>query len=291
MINTPLFLLKMDVPLRKVSLYVHALQDCYGNVTWQDVNSTAYIEVYIYEDERLQNTSHILNKINQLLSNHQLPTPQSMSVTPFQSQDWLTASQNVTNPISVGKFYIHGAKNPSVEEKINLVFDPGVAFGTGTHPTTKGCLLALSDFTEIPVKKVLDMGCGSGILGIAAARLLDATVLAVDNAPLAIRATQDNAKRNHVAHNIFAKHRNGYNDLRKDDIFDLIICNILSNTLCEMAPSLKQHLAPSGKAILSGLLENQQKSVIEAHEAMNLKLQKKIVMEKWVTLVFKNAKA
>ena len=175
-------------------------------------------------------------------------------------QDWVRLTQAQFDPIRVNdRLWIvpswHAAPDPTA---INLVLDPGLAFGTGSHPTTFLCLQWLCD-TMRGGETVLDYGCGSGILGIAAARLGATSVLGVDIDDNALIAARDNAANNRVA----MKLRHSKEQL--DERFDIVVANILTNPLCVLAPLLAGRIAPGGRIALAGVLASQSDQVIAAY--------------------------
>jgi ribosomal protein L11 methyltransferase len=141
---------------------------------------------------------------------------------------------------------------------VNLVLDPGLAFGTGSHPTTFLCLQWLCD-TLRGGESVLDYGCGSGILGIAAAKLGAGSVLGVDIDDNALIAARDNAANNNVTLACAIRRKNWTNN------FDIVVANILTNPLCVLAPLLAGRVAPGGRIALSGVLAAQADLVIAAY--------------------------
>jgi ribosomal protein L11 methyltransferase len=179
-------------------------------------------------------------------------------------QDWVRLTQAQFDPIRVNdQLWIvpswHAAPNPGA---INLILDPGLAFGTGSHPTTFLCLQWLSETlcggpgTQL---SVLDYGCGSGILGIAAAKLGAASVLGVDIDDNALIAARDNAAKNQVT--LALRHSKEPLDER----FDIVVANILTNPLCVLAPLLAGRVARGGRMALSGVLAAQAELVIAAY--------------------------
>jgi len=182
-------------------------------------------------------------------------------------QDWVRLTQSQFDPIRVNeRLWIvpswHAAPDPAA---VNLVLDPGLAFGTGSHPTTFLCLQWLCDtLRETPGKplSVLDYGCGSGILGIAAARFGAAAVTGVDIDENALIAARDNAAINRVS----LKLRHSKKAL--DEEFDIVVANILTNPLCVLAPLLAGRLAPGGRMALSGVLAAQAEQVIATYAPM-----------------------
>jgi ribosomal protein L11 methyltransferase len=152
---------------------------------------------------------------------------------------------------------------------IVLRIDPGMAFGTGQHPTTAMCLRALEEFVSDRAA-VLDLGCGSGILALAAAKLGAARVVAVDNDPQAVKATNENVGANDVTVDV----REGTLDVANGETFDLIVANISGLTLARLAPTLAASLAPGGRLVLSGFLEDTVEALREALTATGLGVQR-----------------
>ena len=174
-------------------------------------------------------------------------------------QNWVQLTQSQFDPIRISaRLWIvpswHTAPDPSA---INIELDPGMAFGTGSHPTTQLCLEWLCD-SITPGCSVLDYGCGSGILAIAAAKLGAGEVLGIDIDEKAVEAARDNAERN--ATTIRLQH----SGVPLGDCFDIVVANILTNPLCVLAPPIAARVAPGGRVALSGVLETQAAQVIEA---------------------------
>ena len=195
-------------------------------------------------------------------------------------------------PLKVGRFVIHGhGQGDSVGAgEVGIEIEAGMAFGSGEHASTMGCLLALDHLIDRRrVSRVLDLGCGSAILAIAAARSGRRSVVASDNDPIAVRVAAENARRNRVGRDVTAVLADGYRHhvIRGKAPFDLIFANILADPLCAMAPALRRHLAPGGHAILAGLLDSQAPAVIDVHRGQGLRLVDQIDLAPWTTLVFK----
>lgn len=217
-------------------------------------------------------------------------TPPFMQVKKIESQDWLAKVARDFPPLTIGRFYVHGRHvcNPPPPGSIAIQVEAGAAFGSGEHGTTSGCLLALEGLArKRPSKSVLDMGCGSGILAIAAAKLWKCPVLAADIDPVAVRVTRENAAINRVQRQVGALVSNGYASerIKRQGPFDVIISNILARPLVEFAPDLASSLAPGGAAVLSGLLASQEAMVLAAHRAQGLALTKRFLSGEWATLV------
>ncbi len=199
-------------------------------------------------------------------------------LTEIAEQDWVRLTQSQFEPICINdQLWIvpswHVAPNA---EAINLVLDPGLAFGTGSHPTTFLCLDWLTQI-DLRNQTVLDYGCGSGILAIAAARLGAGAVLGVDIDPNALIAAKDNAANNCVDLQL----RHSAKPLA--ETFDIVVANILTNPLCVLAPLLVQRIAAGGCIALSGVLEMQAEQVIAAY-APYLPLKIGATRDAWVRL-------
>jgi ribosomal protein L11 methyltransferase len=167
---------------------------------------------------------------------------------------------------------------PPEPNAINIMLDPGLAFGTGTHPTTAMCLQQLSTI-DLSASQLIDFGCGSGVLAIGALLLGASKALAVDTSPQALVATRSNAQRNHIAEQRL--HVCLPTELKGDEQADLVVANILAGPLCELAPLLCRQLRPGGIIILSGILVGQVEMLRESYE-----IDLRIAAEKdgWVAL-------
>ncbi len=189
--------------------------------------------------------------------------------------DWLAESHKALPPVQAGPFYIHGAHvtAPPPAGAIALKVEAGAAFGTGHHETTRACLLALADLkAKREIARALDMGCGTGILAMAAAKLWHCPVVAVDNDETAVRMTRENAAVNAVAALVQAHRGDGYacSAVAASAPYDLIVANILAGSLKDMAPDVVRMLAPNGTAVRSGLLIDQSEEVAGAHRPLRV---------------------
>lgn len=186
------------------------------------------------------------------------------AVPPFtieevEEQNWVQLTQSQFDPIRItDRLWIVPSWHEAPDaDAINIELDPGMAFGTGSHPTTRLCLEWLCE-AVVPGCSVLDYGCGSGILGIAAAKLGAGEVLGIDIDEKAVEAARDNAARNQAAMRL------QHSAVPVGDRFDLVVANILTNPLCVLAPAISARVAPGGRVALSGVLETQAEQVIEA---------------------------
>ncbi len=210
----------------------------------------------------------------------------------LEQKDWVSEINHLFPPLTVGRFFIHGShvREPKPVSSIALQVDAGAAFGSGEHGTTSGCLLALHYLAKRQsIATVLDMGCGSGILAIAAAKYIKSKTLGIDLDPISVRVTRENARINQVHTRLHAVAQDGYNGIavKRSGRFDLVFANILARPLMKMAPKLRRALNPNGHAILSGLLIDQEAMVLAAHRTQKLVLVKRWHREGWSTLLLK----
>jgi ribosomal protein L11 methyltransferase len=221
-----------------------------------------------------------------------LPEP-VLEVAPLPPADWLAEAYAGFPPQRIGRFFVHGSHvTPPAAGTIPLLIDAATAFGSGEHATTEGCLRAIGDLVRSgrPVRRVLDMGTGSGILSIGLAKMVPtARVSAVDIDEESARVAAMNAKLNGVAGRVGVVQGDGYRSplAARGPRFDVIIANILARPLIRMAPSLYGRLAPGGTAILSGLLRRQEAAVLGAHKAMGLRLVARKPIGEWMTLILR----
>jgi ribosomal protein L11 methyltransferase len=210
-------------------------------------------------------------------------------------RDWVAESRRGLQPIAIGPFFIHGAhdRDKIPKRKIALEIDAGMAFGTGRHETTMGCLKALLRLRKTHrFKRPLDIGTGTGILAFATWHLFGVPVLAGDNDKDAVRVAKENAALNRLKRAVRILRSDGYKAaaIRDGGPYDLITANILANPLIALAPDLARHLARGGRAVLSGLLRTQEREVLAAHAAVGLALDFRLRLGEWSVLVLKRRK-
>ena len=201
-------------------------------------------------------------------------------------RDWNDSWKKGFTPLDVGE---HFTILPPWEDKrrgrINLIIDPGMAFGTGHHETTRSCLVLMEKYDKKIVKgNFLDLGTGTGLLAIAASKLGYVQVVAVDTDPLAIDAARKNLELNQV---INIELREG-SVIEAPGTFDCIVANIVSGVLVLLAHAISSRLKPSGIAILSGILAEQADEVTKTYEQTGLKFIENSPDDKWASLVFQN---
>jgi ribosomal protein L11 methyltransferase len=206
-------------------------------------------------------------------------------------RDWLTENQLAFPPLRIGRFFIHGSHYPGgmPSGAIGIKLDAATAFGTGEHPSTRACLMALEGLAKRRrFRRPLDIGAGTGILAIAAAKLLQRRVLASDIDCGAVRVARHNIVRNGGPSMVRVRRAAGYRDraIRKSR-YDLILSNILARPLALMARDLAGALAPGGRAVLSGLLRRQEPIVFVPHRGCGIVLERRLVIDGWSTLVLR----
>jgi ribosomal protein L11 methyltransferase len=228
--------------------------------------------------------------------------PAALEFSAIAERDWVAASLAGLKPVRAGRFLIHGAhhRGQFPANLIGIEIEAALAFGTGHHGTTRGCLLALDVLLKqrrrMPNsrlsrmrgnKKVLDVGTGTGVLAIAAAKMLHSAVVTTDIDPVAVHIANANARHNGAGTFITNRVADGRRSLPWSGPFDLILANILLGPLMRMAPQLARRLAPGGAIVLSGLLPSHANAAIAAYRAQGLALVRRSILENWVTLVMR----
>ncbi len=270
---------------------VEALFDVLGalSVTYSDAGEQRLLEPAPGE-ERLWNQCRITalfdaqrdpNPLRAALRNA-LPkiTCQTLELQTLEDRAWERAWLDDFHPMRFGDrlWVCPAGQRPRQADAVVLDLDPGLAFGTGTHPTTALCLRWL-DGAKLHGKWMLDYGCGSGILAIAAALLGAESVVAVDYDPQAIEATRGNAARNRVQERITPL----LPEQTPNQGFDIVLANILAGTLVELAPELQPRVAPGGHLILSGILTEQAEQVAAAYRE-RFDLDPPLLQDEWALL-------
>jgi ribosomal protein L11 methyltransferase len=203
--------------------------------------------------------------------------------------DWLAMALSGLPPVRAGRFFIYGAHDRGrvPDDTVNLRIEAGAAFGTGHHGTTTGCLEAYDAIlaADGPAPKVLDVGCGTGVLAIAAARTGSPVALGTDIDPVSVRIANENAALNEADARFV--HAAGLDDpaIAAEAPYDLAFANILAQPLIELAPDIHGALRPSGTTILSGLLRTQEDAVRTAYESAGFTLVTALHKDAWATLV------
>src|SRR3984893_635859 len=217
---------------------------------------------------------------------------QNIAFDTVEAKDWVKTTLEELVPVRAGRFIVHGRHDRSniPPNKLGIEIEAALAFGTGHHGTTRGCLLLLDHLLKAwRPRRVLDLGTGTGGLAIAAAKALHMVVLASDIDPLSVKVARENARLNVSGPLVESIRATGFSapQFAQRRPFDLVLANILANPLRQMATPMARHLAPSALVILSGLLPHQAQGVIAAYRARGLVLERHIEIEGWSSLLMR----
>jgi ribosomal protein L11 methyltransferase len=219
---------------------------------------------------------------------------QDITFDAVEAKDWVKATLEELVPVRAGRFIVHGQHDRSrvPPNKLGIEIEAALAFGTGHHGTTRGCLLLLDHVLKAyRPRRVLDLGTGTGVLAIAAAKALQIKLLASDIDPLSVLVARDNARLNGTGNLVQTIQATGFSapQFAEHGPFDLVLANILANPLRQMATPMARHLAPSALVILSGLLPHQAQGVVAAYRARGLVLVRHLRIEGWSSLLMRRA--
>ena len=214
----------------------------------------------------------------------------TVKVEKLADADWLAMSLSGLPPVRAGRFFVYGAHDEGIvpNNTVNLKIDAGAAFGTGHHGTTVGCLIAFDELLKRErFERVLDVGCGTGVLAIAAAKTGSKVAVGTDIDQPSVRIANENAKLN-MADARFV-HAFGLNDrkVRQHGPYDLVFANILAPPLVSLSQDIKTALSLGGVAILSGLLRTQERRVSAAYLSRGFVLERRIHRDAWSALVLR----
>jgi ribosomal protein L11 methyltransferase len=216
----------------------------------------------------------------------------ALTLEPVAATDWVAQSLEGLKPVPAGRVIVHGSHDRArvKPNALGIEIEAALAFGTGHHGTTRGCLLALDDLARRRrFRRVLDVGTGSGVLAFAAAKLLRTPVVASDIDPLAVATARGNARLNGVAPLVTFVTAAGVSRraLTMRGPYDLIFANILLGPLARMARPLARLAAPGARVVLSGLLPGHANAALAAYRAQGLTLEKRVPLDGWMTLVLR----
>jgi ribosomal protein L11 methyltransferase len=214
----------------------------------------------------------------------------AMRILPVEDENWIARSLEGLPPVKTQRFFIYGEHSAKdvPANAIGLRIEASYAFGTGHHGTTRGCLLAYEQLAKRRTfKNALDLGCGTGVLAMAFARLVHRPAVASDIDPLAVLKTRENARLNRAVPHMRIAHADGFRApaITQGAPYDLIFANILAGPLMRLMPGIRRHLAPGGNAILSGLLDEQANGILAMARAHGLRLVRRTALEGWITLI------
>jgi ribosomal protein L11 methyltransferase len=212
----------------------------------------------------------------------------------IEAKDWVKESLKGLVPVRAGRFIVHGQhdRDQVRPNQLGIEIEAALAFGTGHHGTTRGCLIYLDYVLRAKApKRMLDLGTGTGVLAIAAAKATKRRVLATDIDPMSVKVARENMRLNGVGNLVDTVCATGFSSPAFGDRapFDLILANILANPLRAMSTDMTRHLTRNGMVILSGLLPHQAMSVIAAYRARGLVLRKHQIVEGWSSLLMQRA--
>jgi ribosomal protein L11 methyltransferase len=216
----------------------------------------------------------------------------TLSFDTVEARDWVKASLEDLVPVPAGRFVVHGAHDRErvPANKLAVEIEAALAFGTGHHGTTRGCLLLLDHVLKAnQPRRVLDLGTGTGVLGIAAAKALKTGVLASDIDPPSVKVARENALLNETGNLVHVIRATGFSapGFAQRGPFDLVLANILANPLRQLATPMARHLAPRAMVILSGLLTHQAPAVIASYRARGLVPVRHLRIEGWSSLLLR----
>lgn len=244
-------------------------------------------EVSLYADG---DVDPIEARVGDILAGLGLPKPVEREVLP--DVDWVSRSLEGLKPVRAGRFLVHGSHDRAKRHAGDLAIEieAGLAFGTGHHGTTAGCLEMLEQVVlrERP-RNALDLGTGSAVLAIALAKLAHIPVLATDIDPVAVRVAAANARLNHVKALVETVTAPGFHHpiFARRAPFDLVVANILARPLMRLAPEMAKHVRLGGSLVLSGILDRQRDAVISAYVGQAFRHVRTLHREGWVTIHLK----
>ncbi len=294
--NPVTYCLQLQVKFKNLQPFIEFCETLSDSIVYFEAEDTKTIEskpedlwqIDVYLDKE-PNISDLELEISKLAKLCNINSPK-LVLEPVVDHDWVSEVQKTFVPINAGKFFIHhsGYSESTPDDLIKIEINAGRAFGTGEHETTSNCLRALSEMDISNYSNALDMGCGSGILAIAMAKLGIMQVIAVDLDEQAVFVTRENIQLNRVG-SIIAEQSNGYDSefVEKNAPYQIITANILASPLIAMAEAAAKSLVKDGILILAGFLEDQRLNVLEAHQKQGLTLVNEIYIENWPALVMK----
>lgn len=256
------------------------------------IASLFFVDIYIDEKKQAKKIQTQINDFLKPLCHNNFELSQiSSHLSEVDNTNWLEKCYIEMPAQMIGQFYVFGShiEGPAPDKSIPLEINAATAFGSGDHQSTSGCLMLISKVIESQYypNKILDMGCGSGILGIACKKAWpNSHVIMADIENESVKVSRSNAIQNNVSVEVF--HSEGFSSSQElNNTYNLIIANILAKPLCELALDFEKRLSNDGTVILSGLLTRQKPEVLENYEKYNLVLVDEIVIDEWSSLMLK----
>lgn len=258
-------------------------EDGYPLAIFEVDEAAALHEVSLYADEQ----DPVAERVEALLDGQA-----TVDCERLPDIDWVTKSLEGLRPVRAGRFLIHGSHDRDARRPgdIAIEIEAGLAFGTGHHGTTAGCLLMIERVARVErPRNALDLGTGSAVLAIALARLAHIPVLATDIDPIAIDVARENIRINEAASYVAAVTAPGFHHpaFAAAKPFDLIVANILARPLMRLAPEMARHVTPGGSLVLSGILDGQRRAVIAAYAGQRFRHVSTLHREGWSTIHLK----
>lgn len=220
---------------------------------------------------------------------------EAFAISELPEVDWVAHVKRELSPVSAGRFFVHGSHDSeSVPEGAEaLCIEAAMAFGTGHHGTTKGCLEAIDRLANagFEPRRIADIGCGTAVLAMGAARIWPVTVLASDIDEVAVDTAAANVIANGLNGRVVCIEAMGFDHPTLEDAapFDLVLANILKQPLIDLSPDMARHVAANGKIVLSGILTTQAQEVIDAYEAVGFRAERRDDLGEWSTLTMARA--
>lgn len=278
-------------PADRVGLFAEALSEAItpepqAVATSEVVEDVIWaIDAYYENEPDRASVEAILKRAEETIGCH----VEGLIIEPLPEINWVAKSLEGLAPIETDRFFVHGAHDADKcpPARLPLLVDAGEAFGTGHHGTTLGCLKFIErECRKRTPQNALDLGCGTGLLAIALAKLTRRPVTASDIDPIATRVTRENARANGAGPLVRTLTAKGFGrpELHARGPYDLIVANILARPLVGLAPDVEANLAAGGTLILSGILHHQEQMVLSAYRSQGLFLAERLRIGEWVTL-------
>ncbi|MHA1537955.1 MAG: 50S ribosomal protein L11 methyltransferase [Alphaproteobacteria bacterium] len=290
----PLWLIELDVPAASIAAFERLLDPFTDAVSiFETSNGDTWRIAGYSRHEPARGPIEAAAAVAACASGLGVP---ELRIEALPDRDWLAENRKGFTPVSAGGFFVHGSHFDASPPagSIAIMLDAGPAFGAGSHETTRGCLTALGQLARrhgFEPDRLLDLGCGSGILAIAMAKLWDRPVRAIDLDSVAVETTLANARANAVGDRLEAALGDGLEAklLADHQPYDLIVANIVLRPLVAMAPLLGKALAPGGFIVLSGILRDQQRQLRAAYRQAGLVAAGSVPLGDWPTLIYRRS--